>query len=298
MKIEQINQCYLAYNLEHDMHIREYYMYCISLLRDRLANYSGSINVVLGPYAVVFPNQNKVVRIDLQVEHTLVKAGGRSVEEHIYGTVQYANQQVYLIRIPKFGYYNALDYVIEYSFPNMYNISTNSIFDQYLKKVIHIYPTLYEERYGTVQERDGIVCLFDSGNERRDFIVDKMRNLDININNVTNCFESKALQALYDRTKILVNIHQTDHHDTFEELRVLPALLRGALIVSEHVPLKEKIPYSEYIIWADYKDLPSKVLDVSRNYEEYYDTVFNNGNLKNIVKQMIESNNKNINLII
>jgi len=298
MKIEQINQCYLAYNLEHDMHIREYYMYCISLLRDRLANYSGSINVVLGPYAVVFPNQNKVVRIDLQVEHTLVKAGGRSVEEIIHGTVEYGDNQQYLIRIPNYEYYNSLDYVIEYSAPNVYNMGTNSFFDQYCKKVLHIYPMLYDQNCSVLDERSNVSCLFTKGNIRRDAIVERMQKSNLDIKNITNCFESQELQSVYNKTKILVNIHQTEHHDTFEELRVLPALLNGVIVVSEDVPLKDKILYSDLVIWASYQDLPSKVLEVSNNYEYYHNMIFGKKKLEEYSSQMIKSNYKNINSIV
>ena len=80
---------------------------------------------------------------------------------------------------------------------------------------------------------------------------------------------------------------------TFEELRVLPALLNGVIIISENVPLKEKIPYSEYIIWVEYEKLAETTLEVYNNYLEYYDKIFTQGNLKEILTNM-EINNSNV----
>jgi hypothetical protein len=36
-------------------------------------------------------------------------------------------------------------------------------------------------------------------------------------------------------------MHQKEQYNTFEEFRVLPALLRGAVIVAEDVPLREVV---------------------------------------------------------
>lgn len=297
MVLEKINRCYLAHNPEHDIHIREYYRYCTSLLRKRLEKQSEDINIIFGPYNVVFPNQNRVVRIDLQVEHTLVKEGGRSVDQVLYGTVQYGEGNYYLIRIPNYEYYSSLDYVIEYSAPNIHNVSTNSLFNEYRKKLLHIYPTLYKPEISTVEGREGIYCLFTKGNIRRDTIVDKMQKNKLSINNITDCFESEELQSVYRRGRVLVNIHQTDHHDTFEELRVLPALLNGIVVVSEDVPLKDKILYSDLIIWTSYEDLPNKVLEVNNNYEYYHNMIFGKNKLEEYSSCMIKNNSKNISLI-
>jgi hypothetical protein len=95
----------------------------------------------------------------------------------------------------------------------------------------------------------------------------------------------------------MLNVHQTDHHHTFEELRVLPALLNGVVIVSEESPLKNVIPYSDYIVWSDYDDIPRKTLEVYNNYEYYYNKFFVEGNLKNILNDMVKNNITNLNNI-
>jgi hypothetical protein len=97
---------------------------------------------------------------------------------------------------------------------------------------------------------------------------------------------------VYKNSKVLVNVHQTDHHHTFEELRVLPALLNGVIVVSEDVPLKEKIPYSDYIVWASYDNIAQTVKDVSNNYEYYFNKIFTNSKLMECIKKMQDLNMK------
>jgi hypothetical protein len=91
---------------------------------------------------------------------------------------------------------------------------------------------------------------------------------------------------LLKNTKILINIHQTPHHDNLEELRCLPALLCGTLVIAEESPLKEYIPYSDYIIWTTYDNMLQTAHDVLINYEMYYNKIFINSNFSKVVKDM------------
>ena len=70
------------------------------------------------------------------------------------------------------------------------------------------------------------------------------------------------------------------------------------MIISEDVPLKDKILYSDLIIWTSYEDLPSRVLEVNSNYEYYHNMIFGKNKLEEYSNQMIKSNYKNIGLIV
>jgi len=141
-----------------------------------------------------------------------------------------------------------------------------------------------------------IITLFDAkGNQRRVNILNKLKELEVNNKTITDCFSNKCLLNTYNKAKILINVHQTEHHHTFEELRVLPALLNGVIIISEDVPLKEKIPYSDFIIWCDYDKICEKTLEVSENYEKYYNEIFTNHKLKTILNDMKTNNLESFN---
>jgi hypothetical protein len=148
---------------------------------------------------------------------------------------------------------------------------------------------LYQPKFDGI--KTDIITLFDqNGNARRSNILNELKNIGVDNKMITNCFSHECLLNTYDKTKIMVNVHQTDHHHTFEELRVLPALLNGVIVISENVPLKEMIPYNEYIIWSSYEDIPSKTLEVMTNYSYYFDKLFTNGDI-GLMLDKIKTNN-------
>lgn len=290
MIIEKINNSCIGYTDNCDIHIREYYNYCVSLIKERLKSVKNNINIILGNYSINFNNENTTIKIDIQCEHTIVSIGGRSINEIIYSELEPINNEIYLIRIDKYDYLNTLDCVIEYSLMNIENIKSKKQFNAFIQKITHISPLLYNIDFSNKNKTDVITLASNESNLRRINIKNKLMEYDIPYKNIENCFSKIDLKSLYDTTKILVNVHQTDHHKTFEELRVLPALLNGVLIVSEEVPYKEFIPYHEYIIWCEYDKIPEMVNKIYKNYTVFYNTTFNTGKLKEILNVMKYNN--------
>ena len=99
-----------------------------------------------------------------------------------------------------------------------------------------------------------------------------MRSKEIAIQNIHTWYSD--VEELYARTRILVNIRQTDHCDTLEELRVLPALRSGVIVISELAPNKELTRYSEFIIWGTLDELPEIIRNVQDNYESTWNSIF------------------------
>lgn len=299
MIVEKIKNSYIGYNENHDLHIREYYIYCVSLFKTWLLSQDLNLNIIFGDYKIDFPNtnfpkSNKTIRLDIQCEHILVKTGGRSVNELIYGTVK-SDDGHYLIRIDDYDYFNSLDIIIDYSLANLFNVSTNSKFNEYLSKTIYIAPTLYDLDFSNRNKTDIITLFTKTGNVRRINILSQLETLGVSNKIIDSCFTKECLIDQYSKTKIMVNVHQTDHHHTFEELRVLPALLNGVIIISEESPLTNVIPYSDYIIWVKYEDIAAKTLEVANNYSQYYNQLFSDGKLEKILIKMMEDNVKSIN---
>jgi hypothetical protein len=295
--IDSVKNINIAYNTLHNdptLYIFDYQQYCVDLIKEKALLSERAVNIIFGEYSIDFKNNNPVIRIDAQYEHTLVREGGRSVDSITHGNVRQKDNNPYLVRIQNFNYLNTLDFIFEYSLPNIFNIQSAGIFANYLAKTIYISPSWFEINFSN-SYRTEIITLH-TNNPRREQITNRI-NDRINIKNITNCVRRTDLQQLFSRTKILVNIHQTEHHHTFEELRVLPALLNGVIIISEDVPLKETIPYSDYIIWTDYNDIPSVVADVASNYQTYYQKLFIESPLTSILKDMKKSNFKNLDII-
>ena len=291
IKVDKIEQSNLAYVVVTD----PYYNYCVDLLKSNLEQIKNPVNLILlyfGFEDYNFNNGYKTIKICIQYEHTLVKVGGRDTNNSEIGGIKNNGKENYLVRIDRYDYLKNLDFIIEYSKPNIHNISTIKKYDEYLKKNIYIAPII-EINFNNFNKKDTITLFGSNKSDRRNNFYNKINKYGINCINKFGFTTENELKKLYSSTKILVNIHQTDHHHTFEELRVLPALCQGTIIISENVPLKEKIPYSEYIIWCDYDEITNKILEIQNNYEFFYNKIFN----KNLLNQLNELNlNNKLNL--
>jgi hypothetical protein len=294
VRVEKINNIQICYEDNPNLHIKDYYFYCLNLLKENIEKSNSNINIIFGKLNWVFDNYNPIYRFDLQIEHTLVKDGGRGVNEKIVGAIEYEFGKNYLVRLIDSDYFNSIDFIIEYSMPNVVNITKSKAYKQISNKLIYIPPATFDVHFSDTY-RDKIISTFsNNGSQRRITIEEKMKQSIYGYENITNCFMSNDLINLYDKTKILINIHQTDYHHTFEELRVFPAISRGVIVISENVPLKEYIPYNDLIIWCDYNNVIEKTLEVINNYKEIYNNIYNQQSKEKLL-DLIDNNKIKIN---
>jgi len=262
--------------------INDYYNYIAGLILKIIQKRElNNINIILGNCSYNFNNNLKTIKININYEHTLVKKGANygvieSEKALVEGKIKIKDRnENYLVRIIHYTSLSNSDIIIDYSIPNIYNIEISEYFEDLSKKLIYISPTIYDiDISNTNRKIDVLTTFIDINQPRRKALYDNL-NDNFNYKNVNNCFDKKDLKNIYQNTKILINIHQTDHHHTFEELRVLPALLNGIIIISEDSPLKEMVPYNKYIIWTDYDNIIEKTKDILDNYDKYYNDIFN-----------------------
>ena len=275
--------------------INEYYQYIVSLLKLIINKNNLSINIILGDQDYNFHNENKTIKIDINYEHTLVKKNGRGFQPHTQvGKIIYDQTKHYFVLIGKFNQLNSCDIVIDYSIPNIFNVKESELFDDFSKKHIYIAPSLYKKNIENRERTINSLSTFINVNEpRRKVLLEKISKSNLNHINRNNCFEAHVLEEVYQNTKILINIHQTPHHDTFEELRCLPALQNGVIVVAEKSPLNHLIPYNDLIIWSDYDNIIEKTAEVLKNYDDYFKKIFTNKNIELLYK-MDDENRKNL----
>ena len=282
--ISKINGSVLYHNNKNGKCVNCYYEYVVSLIGKILSeNNALTINVILGKFDYDFDNTNKTIKIDINYEHTLVKTGGRSVPRNTpKGVVEYGLDSKYLVRIDKYQSLNRADIVIDYSKPNIYNVEESGLFNDFSKKHVYVSPSLYGNLYLNKEDRNilSLTTFINTNEPRRKRLLSRVKNSNVEHINVNNCFDKRQLRELYKRTKVLINIHQTDHHDTFEELRVLPALQCGIVVISENSPLSHLIPYNDLIIWSNYDNMLQEVHNVISNYDNYHDSIFCKENIR------------------
>ena len=124
----------------------------------------------------------------------------------------------------------------------------------------------------------------------------RLADAGIQVDYVTGLDPSRdEMMYVMDRTKILLNVHQSDNHWTLEELRVLPALLQGVVVISESVPLSRVIPYRRNIIFTPYEQLVDAVVKIHSNYILHFENIHNEetesiiNNMKSRAKEDIQN---------
>lgn len=274
--------------------IKDYYEYILEILKNIIKKYNLAINIILGDYEYNFENTLKTIKININYEHTLVKEGGRDVPMNTpYGNIQYNTTKNYLVRIENYHILDKSDLIIDYSFPNLFNVKSCNLFTSFSKKHLYISPSLYNNLYINNKNRNiqSLTTFFNINEPRRYNLLTLIKQQQLEHQNINDCFDKNNLQMLYQNTKIVINIHQTEHHHTFEELRCLPALQNGVIVISENSPLMDLIPYKNLIIWTDYDNIISKTKEILNNYEQFYNSIFTSENIS-ILKNMDIENNK------
>ena len=270
-----------------------YYNYIVKIIKIILNKYNLYFNINFSNKEYNFDNNNISIKIFYNVETTLVKPNNVWIYNCPSGKVLTLDKsQVYQVRIDKFDLLNKFDIIIDYSNPNIYNISTCEEYSNFYQKLINISAIFYFDRFNfNISNRlnDIITTFINPEIHRRKNFLNNLNNSSIKYLNFHNCFDLDDLYNVYCNSKIIINVHQTDYHDTLEELRILPALMCGVIVISENGPLKELLPYKDYIIWSSYDNIIDTVKDVLLNYKSYHEKIFN-GNLKDILNKLHNDN--------
>jgi hypothetical protein len=291
MILEKIKNSFLYYDENIIFFIKDYINYIKLIIQGILFYTDLNVNIILGFHEYDFKNTNKTIKICYNIEHTLVKQNGRDTNNAIIGNINVNEDEKYLVRLENLNLIKEFNIMIDYSIPNIINIKNSELYKNLQVKLIYISPLLYSLYININNRNINSLTTFINTNEPRRFkLLENLQNNNFTHININNCFNKDELYNLYKNTKILINIHQTDHHHTFEELRVLPALLSGVIVICEDSPLKESIPYSKFLIWCKYDEIITKLQDIQNNYEFYYNKIFGNNELEQLYNIMEKNN--------
>jgi hypothetical protein len=289
---EGVGASRITWNPRHLIYVRAYYAYCVALFRDALRQSTPPLHLVFGDYPVGSDAALPPRRIGFQIEHTLVKPGGgdsdgappsRTALLHAPGC--------YLARVLHLGDLMRCDRVVEYSQANIAHLEAAGGFEAYLDRVIPIAPLLFTADFSAHGRDVALMTMFsDPGQGRRRLFLERAHAAGLPIRNRKRCFDPHSLRQALRRCRILVNVRRSDHHDTLEELRVLPALLCGVVVISEEVPLQQHIPYARFIIWSRFDDLPTTVARVHADYAHWQSRIFSDPELPLLLDAMQTAN--------
>ena len=272
-----INKVILIYRSNPEIVIHDYYNYILGFLFQNLENIEKT-NLVFYECPGLRPLKFlcSPINIYLQIEHTLFRPGSKTSSSAIQGELSVpGGSQKYLIRIAELDKLSSADIIFDYSRINLFNIQSSPVLRDYLQKSFCISPALYPIFTG-VNGRHGVITLFGNPDiSRRKLFLKALEHQGVSSENIRGVYF--GVDEIYRKTKIVINIRQTDGYETLEELRVLPALRSGAIVICESAPYVEKTAYSKFIIWGTLQNLPSLIAEVENNYDEIHQRIFGDG---------------------
>ncbi len=241
--------------------------------------YTMNISVV-HDYFLAHPPKHAGLTVFFQHEHNLYLSGpgvwGLRKDDPI-GTVESILDpaEKYYVRIVNRPRYHYSDVVIEYCKPNIENIVRSAALPpEVIKKIIYA-PSLPFAYSNSSDRALPLTTNFNdnSWDPRRGRLSARLLGICPEYRNFQDVYDYSDLRDLYSSAKVMVNAHQEWFRHSIEEFRVLPALSRGCIVISEDVPLRHCIPYHEYIVWAAFEDLADVTSEVMQHYDDYFEKI-------------------------
>ncbi len=267
------------YRINQEIVIFDYYQYLLKLLKAAVKQDQFLIVQLDTLRFKWFSALAPILSIGFQIEHTLIKKGTRGSEQAIAeGLPFHDSHSRYLVRIQNFQELMQCDRIIDYSQINLKQIKFASppLAEDYLKKNYCISPSLFaidQVSIFNLQQRTGTITTFGNPSEsRRAKFLNELLTRGIPVENITGNYLD--IESCYRSTRILINIRQTEGHDTLEELRILPALRCGVIVINELAPYQQYCRYSEFILSAPIEHLPNLIQDVQNHYVKYHAQIF------------------------
>lgn len=169
--------------------------------------------------------------------------------------------------------FDRADQIIEYSIANQINVLNSPLSRLYFNKSHYIAPLI--GRLGTrltARQEFKVVTMFGQPElGRRGKTLGKLRRSGVQVTNLRN-FEDYRLA--FEDCAVLINLGQKGYLQTPEELRILPALLEGVLVVTEENRFLDQLPYRDFLIATPLADLPDTLTQIRAGYNQIWTATF------------------------
>jgi hypothetical protein len=189
------------------------------------------------------------------------------------------------------------DWIVEYSAANNANVLDSDFAHLYSEKALYIAPLLGSSRqYPIPRDVAEVNTMFGSPDAgRRAAFLERAAEQGIE---VTNLKGFQTIEQALGSTAVLVNIRQKEYFQTFEELRVLPALLQSVVVITEDAPYLDCVPYHEHIVRSSSENIAEALQWVIHNYQAAYEECFGHSGLGDMLELLAKSNEASFQTII
>lgn len=280
-------------------HIREYYDYVFegvtTALRSSAPDPRKAVHLSFAKHIGELPLNG--IKILLQHEQTVV-VGSPDFRVERESEFHWSGAQAKWVRLhgPRSAYSDA-DWIIEYSAANISNVLESELRNYYAGKALYVAPVL-GELVSDLTPKSSVTLhtMFGSPHlgRRADFLA-RARESGLSIENLSG--HAKVSNALKD-TAILANLRQKNYFQTFEELRVLPALLSGVLVVTEESPYLSSVPYHALLIKSQASLVAQTLAATVFDYESLHRQCFGGSGFERIVESLVHANRMHFETVI
>ena len=185
-------------------------------------------------------------------------------------------KKIYFLNIEQLSHENYYKYfrnlnvnleIIDYSEENM-------PYHQNIYKNSFLLSPIFKYNLNKIKNID---ILSINNNDYRKSVLNKINlNNKYNIEFINNTYGVER-DALYNRTKVYVNIHCSSKHNTMELIRIINLLYNNVIVITQK-SVYDKLLFvkNNIIICNNDKELEKYTLDILDNYTYYYNLFFNN----------------------
>lgn len=161
--------------------------------------------------------------------------------------------------------------VIDYS-------EENILFHKKIYNKTFLLPPYYNNFKNNNNDKDIDIISF-SNNEYRTNILNSI-NSKIKIKYLDNVFGEER-DTIFKKSKIYINLHCSDQHNTLELIRIVNLLKKKVIIISQKSILKDALYIKDSIItFENIEQLNYLLNEIVNNYDLYYQKIFDDNNIK------------------
>ena len=264
-----------------------------------IKKYYPQINISIIFYDLDKIDINELQRIDYDNFDKIIYTGDISIFNNIVSFLKYS-QKVYFLNIEQLShvnYYNMIKNVnsrvsfLDYSEENISYIKTFS------NQNIIIIPPYFEvindniTNINNINNKNIDILTILNNDYRKEFFNNIGLDPKYNTMILRQTFD-KERNEIFSKTKIYINIHGSEMHNTMELIRIVNLIMHKVIVISQNSICSNLLFLKDYIIIAnDINHFKEYVDEILLNYHQYYNKIYGNFDINsynNYIKKNID----------
>lgn len=262
-------------NICIDWVYRLYEEYILSL-KKFIDNYYKDININILYYDITSFDINTIN--NLLNYDKIFYSGDLNILNEIIKLTNNDFKKIYFINIEQMSHPSYYKYIRNINENiNIIDYSEENI--PFYKSIYHtfLFPPYYENN-NICDKNIDIMSLVN--NDYRKNIINNIENINNNYKLlfIDNCY-GKERDIYFSKTKIYINIHCSENHNTMELIRIMNLIVNKVIVITNNSINSDLLYIKDYIIICNNnEDFSILINEILNNYEYYYNKIFNNFN--------------------